>query len=137
MAAHDYAGARAAYERARDSDDQEESVAAAAGPGRLDELEAAETRLAPGPARLLVLGDLPNLLAMAGYLLQEGQFSERRLFLERAFPRIPSEDQPAMASFLALVRQRTGDVPGGPRRLGTRSHHRGSRDRRARRPASR
>ncbi|MFI5571348.1 hypothetical protein ACIA6T_29225 [Streptomyces sp. NPDC051740] len=112
LATHDYAGARAAYERARDSDDQEESVSAAARLGRLDEIEAAETRLAPGPARLLVLGDVPELLAMAGHLLQQGQFSECRLFLERAFPRIPFEGHPAMASSLALVRQRTGDVPG-------------------------
>ncbi|MFJ5281324.1 hypothetical protein [Streptomyces parvulus] len=112
VATHDYAGARVAYEQARDSDDQEESVSAAARLGRLDEIEAAETRLAPGPARLLVLGDVPELLAMAGHLLQQGEFSECRLFLERAFPRIPSEDHPAMASFLALVRQRTSDVPG-------------------------
>ncbi|GHE92757.1 hypothetical protein GCM10014715_56520 [Streptomyces spiralis] len=112
VATHDYAGARVAYKRARDSDDQKESVSAAARLGRLDEIEAAETRLAPGLARLLVLGDVPELLAMAGHLLQQGQISECRLFLERAFPRIPSEDHPAMASFLALVRQRTGDVPG-------------------------
>ncbi|GHA94294.1 hypothetical protein GCM10010330_55490 [Streptomyces tendae] len=112
VAADDYGAARAAYERARDSSDQEQSRVAAASLGRLDEIEAAQTRLDHGLARVLVLGDVPELIGLAVRLLEQRRFADCRLFVERAFPRIPSEDQPSMASFLALVRGRTGDVPG-------------------------
>ncbi|MEU4986282.1 tetratricopeptide repeat protein [Streptomyces sp. NPDC021969] len=112
VAADDYEAARAAYERARDSADQEQSGLAAASLRRLDEIEAAENRLDHGLARALVLGDVPELLGVAVRLLQQSRFADCRLFVERAFPRIPPEDQPSTASFLALVRGRTGDVPG-------------------------